>query len=114
MKAFFITLISMILSLGVMAETREVTLEVNPPMSCHNCENKIKENIRFVKGVTAVNPSVQDQKVVVKYNSDKTSVDKITAAFKKIGYTATEFDPKAEKKEKAECSGSCCSSAKKK
>jgi copper chaperone CopZ len=77
-------------------------------MSCHNCENKIKENIRFVKGVTAVNPSVEQQKVVVKYNSDKTDVTKITAAFKKIGYTATEFDPNAAKTEKKACTSSCC------
>lgn len=63
---------------------------VAPKMHCQNCENKIKSNLRFEKGVSNVTTNLKEQVVTVTYNPAKTDKEKITKAFKKIGYTATE------------------------
>lgn len=62
---------------------------VLPKMHCENCENKIKSNLRFEKGVKGVETSIPDQKVTVKYDPDKTSEEKLAEAFSKIGYKAS-------------------------
>ncbi len=58
-------------------------------MSCQNCENKIKSNLRFEKGVSKVETDLKSQKITVSYDASKTSAEAITKSFKKIGYTAT-------------------------
>ncbi len=89
-------------------KSETVILSVNPPMSCQNCENKIKSNLRFEKGVTNIATSLENQSVTVTFNPDKTDKSKIVTAFKKIGYTATEKTGNAATK----CGKGCCSSAK--
>lgn len=42
-----------------------------PQMHCAACENKIKNNLRFEKGIKT---SVPNQTVTVKYNADKTTI----------------------------------------
>lgn len=63
---------------------------VNPQMHCQNCENKIKGNLRFEKGVSEITTDLEQQTVKVGYDKDKTDVAKLQGAFKKIGYDATE------------------------
>lgn len=71
------------------ADKATVCFTVNPNMVCQNCENKIKTNIRYEKGVKSIETSIDDQSVTIVYNPDKTNPEKIAKAFKKIGYTAT-------------------------
>lgn len=78
---------------------------VSPQMSCQNCENKIKSNIRFEKGVTDITTDLKGQTVTVTYNPAKTNPEKIVKAFKKIGYTATKADPSAAKAGSGCCKG---------
>ncbi|MDE6809169.1 MAG: heavy-metal-associated domain-containing protein [Muribaculaceae bacterium] len=66
-----------------------VNFSVNPPMHCVNCENKIKTNLRFEKGIKRIDTSIKSATVTVKFDKTKTSVDKLIPAFKKIGYRAT-------------------------
>ena len=54
--------------------------------NCQGCETKIKQNIRFVKGVKKINTSLQNQKVTVIYDKSKSDYNDFVAAFKKIGY----------------------------
>ncbi len=72
------------------AKTETVVFTVAPQMTCQNCENKIKSNLRFESGVTDIVTSLQNQTVTVTFNPEKTDRNKIVEAFKKIGYTATE------------------------
>lgn len=96
MKRFLSFLLTAALSLAAYAENiQTVVLTTTPQMHCQNCENKIKKNIRFVKGVKEITTSLQDQTVTIKYDADKSSVEDIEAAFKKIGFTATEKDKKS-------------------
>jgi copper chaperone CopZ len=61
---------------------------VDPPMHCASCENRIKSNLRFERGVKAITTSVPDQTVTVRYDSTKTDTTRIIEGFAKIGYDA--------------------------
>ena len=63
-----------------------LTVSTSPEMHCVGCETKIKENIRFVKGVKKIITSVSDQKVTIIYDPKKANYNAFVAAFKKIGY----------------------------
>lgn len=70
------------------AKTKSDTLVVSPTpkMHCMGCENKIKQNIRFVKGTKQIITSVPDQTVTIVYNGKKATFEDYVAAFKEIGY----------------------------
>lgn len=70
-------------------EKETVVFTVSPKMTCRNCENKIKTNIRFEKGVNDITTNIKEQTVTVVYDPAKTDNAKLAEAFKKIGYTAT-------------------------
>lgn len=71
-------------------DVKTVVLKTQPEMHCANCEKKIKENIRFEKGIKSIKTDLKDKTVTIEYDADKTSVDNIIKGFKKIKYEATE------------------------
>jgi len=73
-------------------ETAVAVFSVEPKMSCANCENKIKTNLRYEKGVTDISTSLQGQTVTVTYDPARTDAAKLALAFKKIGYNATQVN----------------------
>ena len=77
------------LFVSTFAQTKSDTLVVTPTpmMHCEGCENKIKSNIRFVKGTKKIETSVPKQTVTIIYDGRKTTFDDFAAAFKKIGYS---------------------------
>lgn len=87
MKRTFIFTVSLVFCLSIFAkDIKELVVTTNPPMSCQNCENKIKGNLRFEKGVKKIETNLSDQRVTVEYDADKTTPEKIEEAFGKIGY----------------------------
>lgn len=107
-KSLLLTLASLLIASAAYAETVSLTLTVTPPMSCSNCENKIKNNIRFEKGILDVEPSAKNQKIEIKYDSEKTNEEAIIAAFKKIGYVAKPASQCDKQEAKEGCCGKCC------
>lgn len=89
------------------ADVATAVFTVNPPMSCANCENKIKSNLRFEKGLKSITTSLSDQTVTVTYDPAKTTEEKIAAGFTRIGYKATPAGSTASVGEK-KCAGTCC------
>lgn len=73
-------------------DIKELVVTTNPPMSCQNCENRIKGNLRFEKGVKKIETNLSDQRVTIEYDADKTNPEKIEQAFEKIGYQVKELD----------------------
>ena len=71
-------------------DIKTVVLTTNPEMHCNNCEKKIKENIRFEKGIKSIKTNLKDKTVTIEYDADKTTVDNIIKGFKKIKYEAKE------------------------
>lgn len=68
------------------APTDTLTVTTLPQMHCQKCENKIKSNIRFVKGTKKIETSVDDQRVTIIYDGKKAKYEDYVAAFRKIGY----------------------------
>ena len=65
-------------------EIKEVTFKVH--LHCENCVKKVQENIAFEKGVKDMKVSLADQTVMLKYDSAKTSEEKLKTAIEKLGY----------------------------
>ena len=79
-------------------DIRTVVLTTLPEMHCANCEKKIKENIRFEKGVKSIKTDLKTKTVTVEYDAEKTNVQNIIKGFKKIKYEASEVKKEKEKK----------------
>ena len=58
----------------VFREIKTVVFTTTPQMHCAARENKIKNNLRFEKGIKNIETSVPNQTVTVKYNADKTTI----------------------------------------
>ena len=94
--------------MGVAAQAKDIKTVIfttQPQMHCASCEKKIKGNLRYEKGVKRIDTSVEQQKVTVKYDADKTSAEKLQKAFKKFGYEARQV--KAGEKVKRDNTQSC-------
>ncbi|MBQ9261020.1 MAG: heavy-metal-associated domain-containing protein [Prevotella sp.] len=79
-------------------DIKTIVLKTQPEMHCTGCEKKIKENIRFEKGVKSITTNLDDKTVTIEYDADKTNVKNIIEGFKKIKYEATEVKSEPEKK----------------
>ena len=96
----FIAMI-MVAMMSFAKDIKKVIVTTTPQMHCENCENKIKKNIRFEKGVKLIETSIENQTVTITYDADKISVEKLLKGFEKFGYTARELK-KGEKVKKNE------------
>ncbi len=76
---------------GLAKDIKTVVVTTQPQMQCSGCENKIKGNLRFEKGVKQIECNIDEQRVVITYDADKTSSEKIIQSFGKFGYKATEI-----------------------
>ena len=70
-------------------DIKTVIFKTSPEMHCNSCEEKIKGNLRFEKGVKDIVTNLTDKTVTITYDADKTNVDKLIAGFAKINYVAT-------------------------
>lgn len=96
-------------------DIKTVVFKTSPEMHCNSCEEKIKGNLRFEKGVKDIVTNLEDKTVTVQYDADKTNVEKLIAGFAKINYVATVYDPAAApvaeaKPVAASTGGGCCGS----
>ena len=83
---FFAMLLSVIVASA--KDIKTVVFTTNPVMHCENCENKIKKNLRFEKGVKEIQTNVSEQRVTVSYDASKTDAQRLQQAFSKFGYEA--------------------------
>lgn len=106
MRKVIMTLAIALMGVAVQAkDIKTVIFTTQPQMHCASCEKKIKGNLRYEKGVKRIDTSVEQQKVTVKYDADKTSAEKLQKAFKKCGYEARQV--KADEKVKRDNTQSC-------
>ena len=87
-KAIFTMLMLMVAMIATAKDIKTVIFTTTPQMHCANCENTIKGNLRFAKGVKEIKTSVEEQKVYVTYDAQKTNEEKLQKAFEKFGYKA--------------------------
>ena len=103
-RLILLTAMMLTMAVGFAKDIKTLVVTTTPPMHCESCENKIKGNLRFEKGVKKIETSVPEQKVTIEYDADKTNAENLMEAFKKFGYEAQEIAPKNETK------GNCCQS----
>jgi copper chaperone CopZ len=84
-QTILVILASLMLAIGG-KELRVLTLTPTPAMHCASCENKIKGNMRFEKGVKKIETSIEKQTVAITYSPEKTTVAQLQSAMKAIGY----------------------------
>lgn len=80
-------------SIGMAAFAKDIktlVITTSPKMHCASCEERIKKNIRFEKGVKAIETSIEHQTVTIRYDAEKNTPEKLIQAFSKLGYSAKE------------------------
>ena len=77
-------------------DLKTVLVTTSPQMHCENCEERIKQGLRFVKGVQKVETDIENQKVYITYDADKTDETRLLKGFEKFGYTARVVTPDEE------------------
>ena len=70
-------------------DKKQTTKFLVESMHCDNCVKSIEKNISFEKGVTDMKCNLETKTIEVTYNTDKTSDDKLIAAFDKINRKAS-------------------------
>ena len=73
------------------------------------CEKKIKENLRFEKGISKIDVSLKENTISISFDKDKTDTEKIIAGFKKIGFNAFLVTPGDGDTNEAKSPAPCCS-----
>jgi len=76
-KVLFVTLAFATACFG--KDIKTVVLKTQPEMHCTGCEKKIKDNIRFEKGIKSITTNLDNKNII--------------AGFKKIKYEASEATP---------------------
>lgn len=63
-------------------------------MMCQNCEKKVKDNIKFEKGLKKFTTDLKVKTVTITYDAEKTNVEQLQAGFKKFKYEAVVIEDK--------------------
>ena len=59
-------------------------------IDCKNCVKKLEAKLPDEKGIKDMKVTLSDKTVWIKYDSSKTSKEKIAGAIRKLGFEATE------------------------
>ena len=95
MKKLILLTFAMFFAVLMQAQNvKEVVFTTEPQIDCQSCVKKIKDNLRFEKGVKAINPDLNTKLVTIQYDSEKTNPDNLIKAFARIKYKATVVEPK--------------------
>lgn len=106
MKKVILAGLAVVMAFSMYAkDLKELVVTTTPPMSCQNCENRIKGNLRFEKGVKKIETNLSEQRVTIEYDADKTNPEKIENAFEKIGYQVEVINPN---QDNCTSPSSCC------
>ncbi len=106
MKKIALFLSMMLITVTCFAkDIKTLVVTTNPQMHCESCENKIKNNLRFEKGIKSIETSIDNQTVTIVYDADKTTEDELIAAFQKFNYAARKVcaGEKVEHQDGGEC-----------
>lgn len=63
-------------------------------MTCQNCEKKVKDHIKFEKGLKKFTVDLETKTVTITYDAEKTNIEQLQASFMKIKYKAEVVEDK--------------------
>ena len=75
--------------------SKDGTVVFSVDMDCHSCEQKVKKNIPFERGVKDVSTNLDKKLVTIKYQPSRTDKDKLKKSIEKLGFTCEEVKEKA-------------------
>lgn len=87
-KTLLLSVMMLTAVVGLAKDIKTAIFTTNPEMHCESCENKIKGNLRFEKGIKSIKTDLKSKTVTIQYDADKTNVQNIIKGFKKIKYEA--------------------------
>jgi copper chaperone CopZ len=87
-KTLLLSAMMLTAAVGLAKDIKTAIFTTNPEMHCESCENKIKGNLRFEKGIKSIKTDLKSKTVTIQYDADKTNVQNIIKGFKKIKYEA--------------------------
>lgn len=97
MKRLFLTFfLAAVTSLTAMAASDTVTFITT--IHCAGCEQRIRKNVRFEKGVKKIDVRLDNKTVTITYDNAKTSPETLRAAIEKLGYKAEPVKPQTDSK----------------
>lgn len=101
MKKLSLIAMSLLTLASVQAkDIKTMVVTTTPVMHCEGCENKIKNALRFEKGIKEVTTSVPNQEVTIKYDAEKINGQKIWECFQKVGFDIKLVDKKKTEQKK--------------
>ena len=81
-KRWMATCVVALLSVtAVLAKDIRVVVFKVSQMHCEKCEKKVKDNMRFEKGLKDISTEVKTKMVTITYDAEKTNVKKLQAGF---------------------------------
>lgn len=92
-------------------DIKTIVVTPDPQMHCESCENKIKNNMRFEKGIKGIETNISRQEVTLTYDADKTTPEKLMKGFEKFGYTATLKSDGNQQQTSCDKKQNCCKKA---
>ena len=69
----------------------QIVFSVN--IDCHSCEQKIKKNIPYERGVRNLTTDLDKQLVTIRYRTSRTNKENLKKSIEKLGFTCTEVKP---------------------
>ena len=88
-KRWMATCVVALLSVAaVLAKDIRVVVFKVSQMHCEKCEKKVKDNMRFEKGLKDIATEVKTKLVTITYDDEKTNVKNLQAGFNKFNYEA--------------------------
>lgn len=88
-KRWMATCVVALLSVAaVLAKDIRVVVFKVSQMHCEKCEKKVKDNMRFEKGLKDIATEVKTKLVTITYDAEKTNVKNLQAGFNKFNYEA--------------------------
>lgn len=99
-KRLFLMLLCVCTASVVFAKDWRVVVFKVEQMTCANCEQKIKNNIRFEKGLKELSTHLEEKTVTITYDPEKTDVEKLRKGFGKIKYEAVVLEDKVKETNK--------------
>ena len=87
-KKMIATLVALLSVTAVAAKDFRTVVFKVAQMECANCERKVKNNIKFEKGLKNFKTDLKTQTVTITYDAEKTNVEKLKEGFRKFKYEA--------------------------
>lgn len=75
-------------SMAAAKDIKTLVVTTTPQMHCNGCETKIKNSLRFEKGIKDIRTNLDEQTVTIKFDADKIKEERIYAVLEKAGYKA--------------------------